>query len=68
VAYVNFMFVLHKTTKRNYLVLVNEPECTKAKAATLPLCLTSFDTAQFRLQFREGFASPVVSYTESNNS
>ena len=34
-AYVDFMSVLHKSTKRDYLARVNEPEYPKAKAAKL---------------------------------
>jgi ubiquinone/menaquinone biosynthesis C-methylase UbiE len=34
-AYVDFMSVLHKSTQRDYLARVNEPEFPKAKAAEL---------------------------------
>lgn len=34
-AYVDFMSVLHKATKRNYLARVNDPEYPKPKAAAL---------------------------------
>ena len=34
-AYIDFMSVLHKSTKRDYLARVNEPEFPKAKAAKL---------------------------------
>jgi protein-L-isoaspartate(D-aspartate) O-methyltransferase len=34
-AYVDFMSVVHKSTKRDYLARVNDPEYPKAKAATL---------------------------------
>jgi len=35
VAYIDFMSVVHKATKRDYLARVNEPEYPKAKAAGL---------------------------------
>jgi protein-L-isoaspartate(D-aspartate) O-methyltransferase len=35
VAYIDFMSVVHKATKRDYLARVNEPEYPKAKAAEL---------------------------------
>lgn len=34
-AYIDFMSVVHKTTKRDYLARVNDPEYPKAKAAEL---------------------------------
>src|SRR6266700_133610 len=34
-AYVDFMSVVHKSTKRDYLARVNDPELPKAKAAEL---------------------------------
>jgi len=34
-AYIDFMSALHKSTKRNYLARVNDPEYPKAKAAKL---------------------------------
>ena len=34
-AEVDFMSVLHKSTKRDYLARVNDPEFPKAKAAQL---------------------------------
>jgi protein-L-isoaspartate(D-aspartate) O-methyltransferase len=34
-AYVDFMSVVHKSTKRDYLARVNDPEYPKARAATL---------------------------------
>ena len=34
-AYIDFMSVVHKATKRDYLARVNEPEYPKAKAAEL---------------------------------
>ena len=34
-SYVDFLSVIHKSTKRNYLARVNEPEYPKAKAASL---------------------------------
>ncbi len=34
-AYIDFLSVLHKSTKRDYLARVNEPEYPKAKAAVL---------------------------------
>lgn len=58
-AYLDFMSVLHKSTKRGYPAQVNEPEYPKAKAAKFPLCLTSFDTAQFRLPFKRVLSSVV---------
>jgi SAM-dependent methyltransferase len=35
VAYIDFMSILHKATKRDYLARVNDPEFPKAKAAEL---------------------------------
>ena len=34
-AYIDFMSVLHKSTKRDYLARVNDPEFPKAKSAEL---------------------------------
>src|SRR6478672_5542166 len=34
-AYIDFMSVVHKSTKRDYLARVNDPEYPKAKAAEL---------------------------------
>ena len=34
-AYIDFLSVLHKSTQRDYLARVNEPEFPKAKAAAL---------------------------------
>ena len=34
-AYIDFMSALHKSTKRDYLARVNDPEFPKAKAAAL---------------------------------
>ena len=34
-AYIDFLSTVHKSTTRNYLARVNEPEYPKAKAATL---------------------------------
>ena len=34
-AYIDFMSVLHKSTKRDYLARINDPDFPKAKAANL---------------------------------
>ena len=34
-AYIDFLSVIHKSTKRDYLARVNDPEYPKAKAAEL---------------------------------
>ena len=34
-AYIDFMSVIHKSTQRDYLARVNDPEYPKAKAAEL---------------------------------
>ena len=37
-AEIDFMGVLHKSTQRDYLARVNDPEFPKAKAAELATC------------------------------